>query len=622
MLQFCQVSSDNGFEGGKFSNGVVAHIAIILRHSKCLKTLNISYCGIDDQGMMSLASALEMNGSLEELNLSGNITVTGIGHMALGESLKRNRGLKTLNISYCDIGDQGMKSIASALEMNGSLEELDLSRNHAVTGVGLMALGESLKSNGALKTLNISYCDIDDQGMKSLASALEMNGSLEELDLSENDAVTGIGLTALGESLKRNRGLKTLDISYCSIDDQGMKSIASALEMNGSLEELDLSRNHAVTGVGLMALGESLKRNRGLKSLNISDCGIDDQGVKSIASALEMNGSLEELDLSRNRAVTDIGLMALGESLRRNRGLKTLYISHCGIDDQGMKSLASALEMNGSLEELDLRGNQVITGVGLMALGESLKRNRGLKKLDISYCGIDDQGMKSIASALEMNGSLEELNLSGNRAVTGVGFMALGESLKSNGDLKTLNISHCDIDDQGMKSIASALEMNGSLEELNLSGNRAVTGVGFMELGESLKRNRGLKTLNISLCSIDDQGMKSLASALDFNSSLEELNLRGNRAVTGNGLITLGESLKRNRGLKTLWLTCSNIHVSADDLKQFLLCLQENNHLTKLAGLQSSMCKLLQQETEEVNQIRRQNNVPLLEMVGFGELVD
>ena len=196
------------------SNGVV-HIAEILRHSNCFKTLVISDCGIDDQGMKSLASALEMNGSLEELNLRWNPAVTDIGLMAMGESLKRNRGLMSLDISYCSIGDQGMELLASTLEMNGSLEELNLRWNCAGTGIGLMAMGESLKRNRGLKTLNISYCGIDDQGMKSLASALEMNGSLEELSLRGNRAVTGIGHVALGESLKRNRGLKTLDISRC-----------------------------------------------------------------------------------------------------------------------------------------------------------------------------------------------------------------------------------------------------------------------------------------------------------------------------------------------------------------------------------------------------------------------
>ena len=341
----------------EFSKGVVAHIAIILRHSKCFKTLDVSYCIIDDQGMMSLASALEMNSSLEELDLSGNRVVTGIGHMALGESLKRNRGLKTLNISHCGIDEEGMMSLASALEMNGSLEELDLSGNRVVTGIGHMALGESLKRNRGLKTLNISCCGMDDQSMISLASALEMNGSLEELDLTWNRAVTGIGLMALGESLKRNRGLKTLNISHCGMDDQGMMSLASALEMNSSLEELDLSGNRVVTGIGHMALGESLKRNRGLKTLNISHCGIDDQGMMSLASALEMNGSLEELNLSWNE-VTGIGLMALGESLKRNRGLKSLMLyglyGFYNISDKDWKQFIACLRENNDLTKLEL----------------------------------------------------------------------------------------------------------------------------------------------------------------------------------------------------------------------------------------------------------------------------
>ena len=512
-------------------------------------------------------------------------------------------------LSNCSLNEYRVSFLVKELSSRSlkPLLTLDLRNDHLSNGV--VHIAEILIHGNCVKRLDISNCRIDDQGMMSLASALERNGSLEELNLRGNIAVTGVGHMALGESLKRNRGLKTLNISYCCIDDQGVKSLASALETNSLLEELDLSENHAVTGIGLMSLGESLKGNRGLKTLNISCCGIDYQGMKSLASALEMNGSLEELDLSENRAVTGIGHMALGESLKRNRGLKTLNISHCCIDDQGMKSLASALEMNGSLEELNLRGNRAITGIGHLALGESLKRNRGLKTLNISYCYIDDQGVKSLASALEMNGSLDELNFSGNDAITGVGFMALGA-------LKTLNISYCCIDDQGMKSLASTLEMNGSLEELNLRGTGAVTGIGHMALGESLKRNRGLKTLNISYCSIDDQGVKSLASALEMNGSLEELNLSGNRAVTVIGLKALGNSLKSNRALKTLYLGLIK-KVSDKDWRQFIVCLQENNDLTKLElpDSSNSTCKLVQLETNTVNQIRRQKRLPLLVVV-------
>ena len=337
-----------------------------------------------------------------------------------------------------------------------------------------------------------------------------------------------------------------------------------ASHLNGELDlcETTLSPMDCIV-VGYFISCVCLTTNREFK-VNLSHCSLVEHTVSLLVRELPKCSysltSLRTLSL-RNKNLSNGGAVLVAEILRRCNRLKTLDISHCGIGDQGMKSLASALEMNGSLEQLDLTGNESVTGIGHMALGESLKRNRRLKTLDISDCGINVQGMKSLASALKMNGSLEWLNLSRNHAITAIGHMALGESLKRNRGLKTLNISHCDIGDKGMMSLASALEMNGSLEELNLSGNIAITGIGFMALGESLKRNRGLKTLQFAFIYISD--------------------------------------------------------ISAKDWKHFLLCLQENNHLTKLELLRSSICERVRQETQTVNQIRRQKNLPLLVVVGL-----
>ena len=292
-------------------------------------------------------------------------------------------------------------------------------------------------------------------------------------------------------------------------------------------------------------------------------------------------------------------------------------LGNCSLDEYRVSFLVKELSSRSLKPLLTLDMSKDNLSDGVVHIAEILRHSNCFKTLHISECHLDDQGVKSLASALEMNGSLEELNLSWNRAVTGIGFMALGESLKRNRGLKTLNISYCGIDDQGMKSLASALEMNGSLEELNLSWNRAVTGIGFMALGESLKRNRGLKTLNISRCGIDDQGMMSLASALEMNGSLEELNLSRNVAVTGIGLMALGESLKRNRGLKSLMLygLYGFYNISDSHWKQFIACLRENNDLTKLElSLLFSPRELVLQETVTVNQIRREKNLPLLKV--------
>ena len=323
-----------------------------------------------------------------------------------------------------------------------------------------------------------------------------------------------------------------------------------------------------------------------------------------------------EVDVSEN-TLSPMDCLVVGyfiscACLTTTSGEFNVNLSSCSLDEHRVSLLVRELSSSSlkSLRTLDFSSNHLSDG-GVVHIAEILRHSNCLKTLNISHCCIhlDDQGiMKSLASALQMNSSLEWLNMSGNRAVTGVLLMALGESLKRNGALKTLNVSSCSMDDQGVKSLTSTLGMNASLEELYLSGNGAVTGVGFMVLG-------ALKTLDISFCSIDDQGMKSLASALEMNGSLEWLNLDGNDAVTGSGLMALGKSLKRNGGLKELMFGLRN--VPDKDWRQFIVCLQENNHLIKLLLPYSSTRDLVRHETETVNLIRRQKTLRLLEVRAF-----
>ena len=223
-------------------------------------------------------------------------------------------------------------------------------------------------------------------------------------------------------------------------------------------------------------------------------------------------------------------------------------------------------------------------------------------EVKLSNCSLDVYRVSFLVRELSSSSLKPLLTLDLSKDNLSDGVVHIAEILSHSNCFKTLYISECRLGDQGVKSLASALEMNDSLEELNLSGNRAVTGIGLTALGR-------LKKLNISDCGINDQGVKSLASALEMNDSLRELNLSGNRAVTGIGLMALGGSLKRNRGLKTLillWLS----NILDRDWKQFIACLQENNDLTKL--MSSRHYELVRQETLTVNQIRREKNLPLL----------
>ena len=97
---------------------------------------------------------------------------------------------------------------------------------------------------------------------------------------------------------------------------------------------------------------------------------------------------------------------------------------------------------------------------------------RALVKLDISRNGIGPAGAKAIAEALDGNQGLTELNLADNRlGAEGVQHF-LGAIQALEGSLAKLDISSNRFGAEGAKSLASALEHNSVLKDLNVADNR------------------------------------------------------------------------------------------------------------------------------------------------------
>jgi Ran GTPase-activating protein (RanGAP) involved in mRNA processing and transport len=159
-----------------------------------------------------------------------------------------------------------------------------------------------------------------------------------------------------------NTTLQQLDLSTCGLDDQGISVLANVLATrNSSLLELNLHGNE-ITSLGVRAL-------------------VDDN--------VEAVKTLTELRLSSNR-ITNEGATILVDALRRNAmpNLKRFDLGWCLIDDDGFVALVSALEQNTSLQILDLRYNDFVER-GFMALAESLPNIKGLQQLNLAaYVGL------------------------------------------------------------------------------------------------------------------------------------------------------------------------------------------------------------------------------------------
>ena len=88
------------------------------------------------------------------------------------------------------------------------------------------------------------------------------SASLTDLDLSENDLATG---KAVGEVLRVNTVLKTLDLSVNGLGEVGGKAVGEALGVNTVLQTLDLSRTFFDPGAAGGIARPKPERERGRK---------------------------------------------------------------------------------------------------------------------------------------------------------------------------------------------------------------------------------------------------------------------------------------------------------------------------------------------------------------------
>ncbi|XDV32914.1 hypothetical protein PO909_003573 [Leuciscus waleckii] len=266
---------------------------------------------------------------------------------------------------------------------------------------------------------------------------------------------------------------RSVQLSYCDLTDEGFAALTSALRSNPEhLRELNLSGNKIGESVNL--LSDVLQNPHcKLEILRLRDCGVTDEGCVALTSALRSNPEhLRELDLSGNKIGKSVNL--LSDVLQNPHcKLEKLWLSYCDLTDEGFAALTSALRSNPEhLRKLSLSGNKIGKSVNL--LSDVLQNPHcKLEKLWLRDCGVTDEGFVALTSALRSNPEhLRELSLSGNKIGKSVNL--LSDVLQNpHCKLEKLRLSNCDLTDEGFAALTSALRSNPEhLRELDLYGNK------------------------------------------------------------------------------------------------------------------------------------------------------
>ena len=315
----------------------------------------------------------------------------------------------------------------------------------------------------------IGIADADGDGFVSVEEA----GNVREIELV-SDAVESLGgienctsLTRLScrGSSRGKGGLKAVDLSHFQELEE--------LDLSGnSLAELDLSANGKLRIARLE--GNSLEtvklpESSALESLKLEDNNLSDiqlAGLPNLAELTLSSNMLESLRIEELPGLTGLDVSGNRLTSAELDGLPSLKA--LDVSDNPLSSLI--LLQTPALEELDLRGT------ALPALTDIFKKERGLKRLNVSGV-LHDEDKVYILSELEeidCSGSgITEINLRFNKALR----KAVLQDCKS---LRTLNLCCND----ALKSLdcrgCSSLEKIYMVEDQEIDGINAKTSGGLM----------------------------------------------------------------------------------------------------------------------------------------------
>jgi Leucine-rich repeat (LRR) protein len=428
--------------GGKFNLA----LEIMLTHTQSLRSLTLvcPYGIREDMTVAAASSGLKKNTTLRELTLEVSRGATTISPILT--SLRDHPLLRRLCLSGG--GDRmdltGLETLL--LSDTSKITELEILRFYRGPRItGFTRVLQALARRPTLTKLGLHFCRLGCDEARLLRMALCAIPNLQRLDLASNN-LESAELAELAPALYHNTSIEVLDISGNNL--KGMESaeiFRDILRSNKTMTALDLSGNRFGETTGTVeCIADGLGSNSTLQKINLTDCRLRDVGVSILAQTLgSRNTTLQKLALENN-FITSTGVGVLLETMEQS----------CN-----------------RIKDLDLRYNYTIGNEGASLLARSLEINAlpNLTRLSVSDCGIDDDGMIALVSALEQNTSLIHLDLCNNDESERA-FLALAESLPEIKALQRVDFDWCPGLVSAMPLLLAGLRKNTSLFRVYVAG--------------------------------------------------------------------------------------------------------------------------------------------------------
>ncbi|KAG6766095.1 hypothetical protein POTOM_030161 [Populus tomentosa] len=225
-----------------FSTALEGSILKSLNLSNNALDFRCSSTRVGCEGGIALSKALKTCTHLKKLDLRDNMFGKDAG-VALSKALSKYAGLREVYLSYLNLEDEGDMSIASALKESApSPEVLDMAGND-ITAEAAPIVAACIAEKQHLTKLNLAENELRDEGTIQISKVLEESHlQLKEVDMS-NNSLGRSGARVLAKVPVQKPEFKYLNINGNFISDEGIDEMNELFEKFqdrlGSVDEND-----------------------------------------------------------------------------------------------------------------------------------------------------------------------------------------------------------------------------------------------------------------------------------------------------------------------------------------------------------------------------------------------
>ena len=142
------------------------------------------------------------------------------------------------------IGALDIRFLASVFQSDPSVTSF----SGGIPGGSMTMLAQALKANSVITELDLSGCDIDDEGAHTLAEVFGVNTTICSVDVSENQIGDEGAQARVARSLSANASVKVFDISRNTLEGEGIQAFVETLKTNSGIKILLQGNQFGVDG--------------------------------------------------------------------------------------------------------------------------------------------------------------------------------------------------------------------------------------------------------------------------------------------------------------------------------------------------------------------------------------